>query len=65
MANTKLVFVSTPSSTYESELQCFCTEDNDIHIQIDGDGFEFILLDKETAVKLTRTLKSEISKMTW
>lgn len=59
----KLVFQGTESSgTSENELQCYCNDKNEIFIALDVDGISnFICLDKETAVKLVKNIKLEIS----
>ena len=65
MANTRIIFLSTEHSELETELSCFLNSNNEIFISIEGDGVQGICLDKETCIKLVRTLKSEISKINW
>jgi hypothetical protein len=69
MAKTKLVFLGTErSETNEVELQAYCNAYNEIFISLIPyggaiDSGETICLDRETAIKLVKNLKFEISKM--
>ena len=68
MANTKLVFLGTErSETEEFELQAFRNSYNEIYIDIRTPGEPFyqsyICLDRDTAIKLVKNLKYEISTM--
>ena len=66
MANIKLSFLgSEKSETEEHKLECFYNAHNEIYINIemvDGE-YGFICLDKSTAIKLSKTLKTEINKI--
>jgi hypothetical protein len=66
MAYYSLVFYSSPESELTTELQCFVNSNNQITILI-SDPSEFrsmdIVLDKGTAIKLSRTLKSAINEL--
>jgi|AntAceMinimDraft_16_1070373.scaffolds.fasta_scaffold49027_1 plastocyanin domain-containing protein len=67
MSNHKIVFYGTEKSeTSSHELTAFHNTINEIYITIKS-GYneipDWICLDKETAIKLTRVLKSEISKI--
>lgn len=68
MANVKLIFQGTEqSSTNEMGLQCYLNSNNEIFIKIvdyecdHGYGTQLICLDKQTAIKLHRELKKQIS----
>lgn len=65
MSNHKIIFYGTKGSE-KTELECFYNTNNKIFIQIDM-GYnnipDWITLDKDTAIKLSRVLKSEISKI--
>lgn len=64
MANVKLVFSGTHTSeTEENTLQLYATFRDEIFIEINdyGQPPNFICLDKETAIKLHRELKKQIS----
>lgn len=62
MGNYKLVFGGTEASnTQEDQLVCFANLNNEIQLNLTGDGFSFICLDKATAIKLHRELKKQIS----
>lgn len=65
MANTKLIFYGTEESETDShELICHVTQRNTIFIKIDMEHWEaFICLDKSTAIKFAKTLRTEINKM--
>lgn len=69
MANFALTFFGTEESeTNEHKLQCFLNNKNHIFIHIDMDSDSnyhkaFICLDKSTAIKLAKTLRTEINKM--
>lgn len=65
MANVKLIF-NGDGDTSEHELQCFLNTHNEIFLDIDMcNGFpaSFITLDKSTAIKLAKTLRTEINKI--
>ena len=62
MANVKLIFNGTRSSeTHDVNLECFIIDSNEIFISIDEQNH--ICLDKSTAIKLAKTLRTEINKM--
>lgn len=68
MANTKLVFCGTEESgTQDVELVCYMNDKDQIYIQISDPtqnpsfNYQFICLDKSTAIKLHRELKKQIS----
>lgn len=63
MANVRLVFSGTErSGTDDMSLVCYANSENEIFLQIyEGDSGDFICLDKETAIKLHKELKKQIS----
>ena len=68
MANTKLIFCGTiESGTTNVEMVCYKNTNEQIYISLkDVDSnhdydFQFICLDKSTAIKLHRELKKQIS----
>jgi len=70
MANVKLVFYGTESSeTDHVELCCYVNQDNQIYIALGNSGERYdytsagICLDKSTAIKLAKTLRTEINKI--
>ena len=65
MANTKLIFYGTEDSETDShELICYANNRNQIFIKIDMENWaSFIRLDKSTAIKFAKTLRTEINKM--
>lgn len=62
---TKIIFQGSNQLGVESELQCYANTNDKIFISIDMEGYQtsFICLDRETAIKLSKVLKSEISKI--
>lgn len=61
MANTKLIFYGTERSrTDNNHLELFLNSYDEIFIEING---EHICLDKSTAIKLAKTLRTEINKI--
>lgn len=61
-----MVFYGTEKSgSLDTELKAYCNHDNEIFISIDDKATEptYLCLDKPTAIKLTRVLKAEISKI--
>ena len=62
---TKIIFQSSSMSGIEAELECFANTNEEICIVIDAKDLpvSYICLDKETAIKLSKVLKSEISKI--
>lgn len=67
MSNIKITFLSTERSKLNSELQCYLNIFNEIFICIEDSKKDFpasvICLDKQTAIKLAKTLRTEINKM--
>ena len=64
MGNFKLVFYgANKSETDQHELTAYANINNDLLIQITGDTKEFICLDVETAVRLSREIKRVIAEM--
>lgn len=70
MANVKLIFYSTESSGFQTELSCSVNKDTEVYIDItsrDDNGGECnytgICLDKSTAIKLSKILKTAINEI--
>ena len=64
MANIKIVCLgTTKSETDQHELELFANDNNEIFISIVGNSSEFICLDKSTAIRLSKTLRTEINKI--
>jgi hypothetical protein len=65
MPNTKLIFYGTEESGSDShELICFINHREQIYISLDmGDYPVYICLDKPTAIKFAKTLRTEINKI--
>ena len=64
MARVKLLFYGTDQSeTEQHELEVFWNNRNEIYISIEGDRIEHICLDKSTAIKFAKTLRTEINKI--
>lgn len=66
MANVKLIFYGTEESkTSEHQIECHLNFRNEIFIEVtsdDGD-IQFICLDKSTAIKFAKTIRTEINKI--
>ena len=66
MANVKLVFSGTQvSETNDHNLECYVNWRNEIYLSVDIDSLptHFICLDKSTAIKFAKTLRTEINKI--
>lgn len=66
MSNHKIIFFGSElSETQDHELETFANEKGNIYIKIEMPGFveSFICLDRSTAIKFSRVLKAEISKI--
>jgi len=67
MANVKLIFNgATDHDTEDHTLECYINHEGLIYMQIDThSGFHesWICLDKSTAIRLAKTLRTEINKM--
>jgi hypothetical protein len=65
MSKTKTIFCSSDISNVSFEMECFANHRNEIYISIynpdDQQEFAFVCLDKLTAIKLSKHLRSEIS----
>lgn len=65
MENVKLIFLSSELSGIETEVECYCNVNNQILIKIsesdDHSDFKCVSLDRDTAIKLVKNLKKEIS----
>ena len=65
MSNHKIIFLGSESSDGH-QLECYHNDSNEIFISIDmnyNQVSDWITLDKATAIKLSRVLKAEISKL--
>jgi len=66
MANVKLIFSGTEQSeSQDHKLCCFVNTNNEIYLELDIEGLtpHFICLDKSTAIKFAKTLRTEINKI--
>jgi len=66
MGNVKLIFCGNEDAEqYEKQLQLYVNTDGMLFIQIEDIGYSanYTVLDKETAIKLSRELKKQISLM--
>jgi hypothetical protein len=65
MAKVKLIFYGTEGYTVDHELECFCNADGEIYISIDTGDIppSWICLDKSTAIKFAKTIRTEINKI--
>lgn len=66
MANIRLKFYGTEESETDNHyLECFANTNHDIYISIDMEDFpqSFICVDVSTAIKLSKTLRTEINKI--
>jgi hypothetical protein len=64
MSHYKITFFGTErSDTNDVELECFLNYNNEIFISINDNYPQFICLDKSTAIKLAKTLRTEINRM--
>jgi len=68
MANVRLVFSSSSSTeNYDPELECFLNARNEITVKIvdvnNEDDYQVMTFDKSTAIKLAKTLRTEINKI--
>ena len=68
MANTKIIFLPTERSGCDTELVCYHNTNNEIFISIKVPGGTFddeqtIVLDKSTAIRFAKTLRTEINKL--
>tara|TARA_R110002020_G_scaffold51096_1_gene144776 strand:+ start:120 stop:323 length:204 start_codon:yes stop_codon:yes gene_type:complete len=65
MANYNIIFNSTDNSELYSSVECFLNQHKEIAIVIESSygGKEAVSLDKSTAIKLAKTLRSEINKI--
>lgn len=66
MGNYTIVFYGTEkSASQKHELKLYCNDQGELFITIDdgNDYPQFICLDKPTAIKLSKVLKTEINKL--
>ena len=63
--SVKLVFQSSEKSEVSTEMVCHINVDNEIFISLynEHDMYQFICLDKQTAIKFSKVLRTEISKI--
>ena len=67
--SVQLKFTSTERSQLETELIAYCNQDNEIFIQITDTNCSYYLdspyicLDKQTAIKLAKELRRQISML--
>ena len=70
MANYKLAFIGTEKSNTDSiELECYTTKEYEVCILLEDTecdhqyNLQQICLDKSTAIKFAKTLRTEINKI--
>ena len=65
MSRHKLLFYGTDNGTEEHVLECYINDNNEIFVSIENQDFppSFIALDKSTAIKFAKTLRTEINKI--
>ena len=65
MSNTKLLFFASELSKHDSYLECYSNFQNENYINIESpDGtFNYVCLDRETAIKLSKELKKQINNL--
>ena len=61
MANFSIKFYD--HKDHQTTIECFSTIDNTIRVFIERDGLEVIDMDKSTAIKFAKTLRTEINKI--
>lgn len=67
MARFRTTFISSERSGNEHEIECFVNGFNEIFIEISHEGDEepqkrYVCLDVSTAIKFSKTLRTEINK---
>ena len=65
MSTIKIIFCSSEDSKHDSELECYMNENREIYVNIESPNgaFNFICLDKDAAIKFSKVLRTEISKI--
>jgi len=58
-----LKFLSTDESELTTELEVFINTKGFLTIKIEGDGLQLICLEKESAIKLAKEIRKQISFM--
>lgn len=61
MANFSIKFYDHKDN--DTTLECFSTCNNTIRVIIENGSYEFIDMDKSTAIKFAKTLRTEINKI--
>jgi len=56
-----LKFLSTEESGLETELEVFINSMGFLTLKIEGDGLQLICLEKESAIKLAKEIRKQIS----
>ena len=59
----ELIFSSTKESGLETKLETFVNAYGHLTIKIEGDGLQAISLERESAIKLAREIRKQISFM--
>ena len=62
----KMIFEGTERSNHESEMYLHANEFNEVYIRIGSPNtpLNYICLDKQSAIKFSKVLRTEISKLT-
>jgi|LakMenEpi03Aug12_release.lakeMendotaPanAssembly.Ray.scaffolds.fasta_scaffold3760422_2 hypothetical protein len=58
-----LKFLSAQESELETELEVFINSNGFLTLKIEGDGLQLICLEKESAIKLAKEIRKQISFM--
>jgi hypothetical protein len=67
MARFKVTFISSERSENEQELECYANQFNEIYLEISHEEDldhekRYVCLDVSTAIKFSKTLRTEINK---
>lgn len=61
MANFSIKFYD--HKDYQTSIECYHTNEDTISVIIENGSFEVINMDKSTAIKFAKTLRTEINKI--
>jgi hypothetical protein len=61
MANFSIKFYDKDDR--QISIECFATNDDSIRVIVENGSYELIDLDKSTAIKFAKTLRTEINKI--
>lgn len=61
MENIEIKFIGNSTNVNDTYLQVLANKENRIFLEMEGDGYSFMTLDLQTAIRFSKELRKQIS----